>query len=388
MNLWVHRVRGLMTFGSPIDKHLILWPELFASTQKPTDWPAEAAIEWRNYYDRGDPIGFALDDARKWLKHHELLEVFHFKDKHDFGFTRYPFPGKAHVDYWQDEAVFGHFIDTVVNHEQSERKATRKQKAPPGDIRWKKWLSYGLPYLGILVLLFGGIYVLFKAITAFTAPEGYRNDGMVFRNVANLTLLVTGLTVATRLPRLTKSWGWRMGGLATFAFLAWVCCRYLSVETGSEQVLRTWVGHHTSLSLDQGQLRVLIALLVMGLTWTTSIIKPSWGLAPLLSLGTLAMLGFVGYHFAMRESTEQAPLWPVFPAAAAFFYIWWLAALLFDLVFVWHVHIRQELALAHMEEAVGWEVRNNATDGTGTDSPVPEKQPEPTLELAAVANGS
>lgn len=26
---WVKQVRGFMTLGSPIDKHLALWPELF-----------------------------------------------------------------------------------------------------------------------------------------------------------------------------------------------------------------------------------------------------------------------------------------------------------------------------------------------------------------------
>jgi hypothetical protein len=33
---WVRQVRGFMTIGSPIDKHLILWPELFASFEPKT----------------------------------------------------------------------------------------------------------------------------------------------------------------------------------------------------------------------------------------------------------------------------------------------------------------------------------------------------------------
>jgi hypothetical protein len=32
---WVKRVRGFMTIGSPIDKHLILWPELFKPYSQP-----------------------------------------------------------------------------------------------------------------------------------------------------------------------------------------------------------------------------------------------------------------------------------------------------------------------------------------------------------------
>ena len=356
---WVNQVRGLMTIGSPIDKHLILWPELFPKTSAPA-WPEEGPrIEWRNYYDRGDPIGFALDDARQWIGRHKLTHVFHFKKAHDYGFTRYPFPGKAHVGYWQDPAVFGHFIETVVN-----RAATASQPptgpvrfGPPRDIKWKKWLSYGVPYLGILALLFVGTYVLFKAITKFTAPQGYHNDGLVFRQVANLTLYVAGLTVAARIPRLTSSKEWRTVGVTVFALLAFISYQYLPVETSSEQLLRAWVSQRTGVEWAVGGVRVLVATAAMLLSWATSLLRPGWGLAPLLVMGTLVVLSFVGYHYVVTEKTGEAPLWPVFPAAAAFFYLWWLSALLFDLVFVWHVHIRQEMALAHMEQMVAAPVR-------------------------------
>jgi hypothetical protein len=33
-------------------------------------------------------------------------------------------------------------------------------------------------------------------------------------------------------------------------------------------------------------------------------------------------------------------LWPVVLSVAAFLYLWWLAAGLFDLVFIWHRYIR------------------------------------------------
>lgn len=38
--------------------------------------------------------------------------------------------------------------------------------------------------------------------------------------------------------------------------------------------------------------------------------------------------------------TPHAPLWPLLFAAAVFLYLWWLAALVFDLAFVWHRYIR------------------------------------------------
>ena len=57
---WLNQVRGLMTIGSPLDKHLLLWRELFEPGGKPLtqEWKPSRQIEWRNYSDNGDPIGF------------------------------------------------------------------------------------------------------------------------------------------------------------------------------------------------------------------------------------------------------------------------------------------------------------------------------------------
>src|SRR5262249_7081003 len=74
---WVDKVRGLMTFGSPIDKHLILWPELFETFKTPCRTLAEP-IEWHNYYDYGDPIGFELDTAGKRFADGPWTKIFNF----------------------------------------------------------------------------------------------------------------------------------------------------------------------------------------------------------------------------------------------------------------------------------------------------------------------
>ena len=72
------------------------------------------------YYDLGDPIGFDLEITREWLLQNGWLSstatpgVFQFAKTHDYGFVRYPFPGKAHNDYWEDPEVFGNFIDGVI----------------------------------------------------------------------------------------------------------------------------------------------------------------------------------------------------------------------------------------------------------------------------------
>jgi hypothetical protein len=81
-----------------------------------------------------------------------------------------------------------------------------------------------------------------------------------------------------------------------------------------------------------------------------SINWPSWGLRPLIFLGTAAV-SIVGYHmYLAKEACDVGPLWPVVLATPGFFYLWWLAALIFDLVFSWHFYIRQSRALDRMDE--------------------------------------
>src|SRR5262249_17722516 len=57
---------------------------------------------------------------------------------------------------------------------------------------------------------------------------------------------------------------------------------------------------------------------------------------------------------AMISLSEAAPasgpIWPVVLAGAAFLYLWWLAALTFDLSFVWHLYIRYDGARNYVRD--------------------------------------
>jgi hypothetical protein len=104
---WIQHVKGFMTIGSPIDKHLILWPGMWQKLQLSSErqgkrvrlsTPArkdplvlEGPIQWRNYFDLGDPVGFRLDTARAFLEEKHCV-AFEFEERHDIGFTRYLFP--------------------------------------------------------------------------------------------------------------------------------------------------------------------------------------------------------------------------------------------------------------------------------------------------------
>jgi hypothetical protein len=47
---WIGFVRGYMTIGSPIDKHLALWPQIWKDL-RPAVRQLDRPIQWRNYYD-------------------------------------------------------------------------------------------------------------------------------------------------------------------------------------------------------------------------------------------------------------------------------------------------------------------------------------------------
>jgi len=329
---WLAQVRGFMTLGSPIDKHIILWPGLFPPGPPSPRAPSAPKIQWCNYYDRGDPIGFELDGAREWLRANHWDQVFSFSAADDYGFVRYPFPGKAHVDYWNDRDVFGHFIETVVKEDPPGTTTTaghRKKRKPPATLQLKKWSSYVAPYLGLSALLMVGVFILYKAVINATEPATASNLRVMFHLVPGITLMLLGVTVASRVPRLTHSPGWRifagllglgLAGLALWIAAAAHAPRFLNDFSDSNYLF--------------GALGLVILVTIV------TAFRPALGLKPLILLGTAAVVALVWYGVSKQGSGHGGAIWPVLLAMAAFLYLWWLAALLFDLVFVWHSQIR------------------------------------------------
>jgi hypothetical protein len=329
--VWADRVRGLMTLGSPIDKHLFFWPELFG-TAPPVHAP-EQPIAWWNYYDYGDPIGFELDAARDWMKRPvnnggpAWRNVFEFEKRHDCGFTRYPFPGKAHVDYWKDSDVFAHFIGTVIDQPAQGQKRTHA--APPQPrTNVLSWIaSWILPYLGVFAILFVAAFVLTKAFLGATG-DGNAGSIEILRYATSGALLLFAIIIAARVPRLTRlARLWVIAGLIALAFGAGFLVTVPEIK-GSP---RFFAG------MPPGTTRLFAALFVVVVSSVIGAIRPQWGAKPMIMLGGFALTGLV-LNAVMNN--RGGPVWPLFPAGAAFLYLWWLAALLFDLVVVWHMYIR------------------------------------------------
>jgi hypothetical protein len=330
-----------MTLGSPIDKHLVLWPELFGET--PPRSAPDQPIQWHNYYDHGDPIGFALDDARAWLQDQKWDGVFDFPPEHDHGFTRYAFPGKAHIDYWNDDAVFGHFIKHVVTETPAE---PARFQQPPQDRLQAKWLSYALPYAGVFALLAAAVFILYKAVVEATAPNApeLHASGRILVEVLRTSLVLLGITIAARVPRLTRHVGLRLTALGAAAL---TCAVYFGVA----QVLPA--SGPAIFDLPPGATTAILAGVVVALSYVLAVFLPSWGVTPMMLAGALVVGGKVAWHVMTSEARDTGEVWPVFFATAVFLYLWWLAALTFDLVVIWHWYIRHAQILARMDEILG-----------------------------------
>jgi hypothetical protein len=459
---WVGRLRGFMTIGSPLNKHLFLWPELFQERAAPPGQGPAVKIDWRNYYDRGDPVGFRLDQMWQWLEKTRWDRFFTFGgEERDVGFTRYMFPGKAHTDYWKDEGVFGHFLHEVVKPPSAPEKVVKPPSAPqaaknphprPTDRFWAKRFSPLVPYILAFGLLVLGVFLLYMAVTAFTLPLPER-AGEVARNVGALSVVLAGVSVAARIPRLTKSWRWRLGGYVVFALSLLAFPFLITCESrerlGAPVVVLLGKDHRLVETLSavgdsflpkckdnvipSGGILEVLSLAAVGLV-LVALVSWRWprlGVVPLIVCGVIIVLGVVvvrmtAYHdyLAKRayvgrfvvdrsrvseetlervsfrlynlylaegeppdfpafvrdndrakklvehlprapkdrpadeaaavheddDTSADRPLWPVILGGLAFLYLWWVAALTFDLAVVWQHYIRRSAILNRLKE--------------------------------------
>jgi hypothetical protein len=322
---WIAKVKGFMTFGSPIDKHLILWPELWDRFEQVKKWRDLKPIPWCNYYDYGDPIGFSVDIARDWLSHIGCTAIT-IAAADDIGFSRYLLPGKAHVDYWCDDEVFRHFIKHVVVPDPNPAPV-------PASALSVRIISFAVPYLAVAAITMAGTYLLYKT----TAGVLKNNCGAceLARNVSVLALTLFAATASARIPRLArKPWTW----LLAFSLAAGAACLPLLTSAGFKETLST-TSYGTFILSATG---VMIA--VMG--WISGVIFPRAGMIPMLAAGAAGIIAIMVCILA----GHQRALWPVVSTGTIFLYLWWLAALVFDLSFVWHRYIRMNTGLERTEE--------------------------------------
>ena len=326
-NAWAKLVKGIMTIGSPLNKHIVLWPRLWQELKPSPKRIFCEPIVWRNYYDLGDPIGFDLEITREWLLQNGWLSstaapgVFQFAKTHDYGFVRYPFPGKAHNDYWEDPEVFGNFIDGVILRNGNDAKIRGRL--------WTRIVSWIVPYLLCTGLLATGTYILYK--TLITVLQIREDIGPMTRNVLGITCYLAGITLLSRMPRLDKIWPPSPGTfIGTLGFAVGALAFYHLVTPD--------IQHNLSAPFGISEHGILWAGFLIGvIAGILGKFAPQIGMKPLISLGGVAAF-MILWH--LISPLRDYSLWPLVLANVAFLYLWWLAALVFDLSYIWHQFIR------------------------------------------------
>lgn len=124
---WVAYLSSYVTLGSPIDKFLALWTENYLHLESP-GWIDGSLIKKRqdinrslgrndggkimhfNYSDELDPVGFELNILQSTKSWNLLME-----NAEDVVFARYPVPGLAHVEYWDDYEVMRRILDMAID---------------------------------------------------------------------------------------------------------------------------------------------------------------------------------------------------------------------------------------------------------------------------------
>ena len=226
---WVNQVRGLMTIGSPIEPHLLLWADLWNFTPSSKPPPSADRIAWWNYRDYGDPIAYNLEKTREWMDKNGWAPFFDHNEKQDVAFSRYVLPGKAHLDYWKDKELFAHFFENVV---ELPRRPEGQEKPPlvrilrpetprpapkPGNRWFRGLIASVFPYVLVGTLMFLAVYFLYTPVAAALGAE--QTSRVTFGNLAGLTLLLAGMTAVVRIPRVMplRRWLWF---LAAFMFFS------------------------------------------------------------------------------------------------------------------------------------------------------------------------
>lgn len=348
---WVDQVRGLMTIGSPIETHLLLWADLWKYTpSRPA--PANGPIVWWNYFDHGDPIAYRLVKTREWMGDNGWDKFFHCSAEQDVGFSRYVLPGKAHVDYWGDNDLFAHFIENVVNLPKPQRRTSKgpvTKAALPGNRWFAGFTASVFPYALVGALMFLAVYFLYTPVATTLGAE--QSSRVTFGNLTGLTLLLAGMTAAVRIPRVTQSKPWWLG--AGLFFLVALGVYPILVAPVTQELINNALAF---LALPivriyaQNMTLPLLVLLTTVAATVWSYKKPARGVWPLLVPGALVAFAIVVQ--TLRQDVSETKLWPILLGSAAFLYLWWLATLLFDLSVVWHSYVRWSSAMDAMRQMI------------------------------------
>jgi hypothetical protein len=187
------------------------------------------------------------------------------------------------------------------------------------------------------------------------------------RDLAAFTLLLIGVTMVVRAPRLTQvrvSWVVWLVAAALFVLGLFA---YAPLE-GFPPLMQP----ATRKAIDSS-LEPIASLLPTGFThWAfrglvvlTTLVAAVWsygmparGVRPLMLTGGAFTALLIGLMIRSSGRGADSPdVWPVVLGGLFFLYLWWLATLILDLTIVWHSYVRWSAGINSMRSMMvpGWE---------------------------------
>jgi hypothetical protein len=372
---WIDHVRGLMTIGSPLDKHVLLWPNLWTDLGlvAPQDvakgHPAmqdrfripPSKIRWCNYYDLGDPVAFDVQETRRYIQGLGCANAFDWVDESeatdfaDYGFSRYVWPGYAHLGYWGDEKVFEHFIRNVAFSDRTELPS-----APRPPSKWYVGLAcFSICYVAPFLVQFLAVAVLIGTLNPFVTSGSGLSLAQCVVVTLGMGFQLSALCVAARLPRLG---GRAARGFPTFCLS--LAIFVLGSIIGTLSFCPPWIGEacaahlHLACCVDPalGQrmapvsgfwyLPPGVGLVAILMCWWPRWLPPERRAARagrrilVIGVALLAVTMVTLAIFIVKPQSGHSYLAPTF-GLLGFIYLWWIGVVLFDLAYIWNNYIRK-----------------------------------------------
>lgn len=335
---WVSRTSSLLTIGSPIDKFITLWPEMFDDVRRAAPlWGPVEPIAWMNYADLGDPVGYEIDSAREevaaWAP-----TLFRFVNTGDAEvFDRYYVPGLAHLAYWKDQALFDHWFDAHVLPSTSESPAP-----PPSTRKLSTVSAYAISFGVLLVVVVASAHFFASVINGVSQIGAAVEPGasgatlsLSLRQVLETALYLFGFAALSGASR--TSWSFGRFGVGVVATA--VAATLIGLDRDFALATSTYV---SALAVT-----IAIALLQNLLDRNVTVSGARRPLQWIFMLAPILLL----FAFETNGFDAQAIFGFLVPLGTAIV-LWVLAIVLFDLVTVWFEYVRNGRHLEHLRKAM------------------------------------
>lgn len=189
------KFRGLLTYGSPLDKFAALWP---AKVPINVREPAFEKAEWNNIYDATDPVAAHLD---AYGNENESKTTFYPRN---YGYRAYPVLLYSHLRYLFDSDGRTKLADVVV-----EWVLSGKKFSPPVDAPGSPWFKPGsitdIVRGSMAFATWIAVYLILLWLGVLTKPVwGKALDGIkaVLGQIDKLYATVTEAAVVTQFGRM------------------------------------------------------------------------------------------------------------------------------------------------------------------------------------------